>query len=205
MNQYIEDTAIAVRGLLSLIGDDESIFRAKQIELESTLERKRRAKAILYYGVPMTGSGEDATPYYEKKVRDARRVIIELKDSIESLEAVILAKEISVQALAGAILQIAKQGISIVGGNPANCPAGRSIGRENLKNVIWQARNQSMHWEVNSFYSPVQTCFENLYLDFGADYQLHSSSPKSLAKQILHLLKWTSYESYESDMLSLLG
>lgn len=205
MNQYIEDTAIAVRGLFSLIGDDESILRAKQIELESTLKRQRQAKAILYYGVPMTGSGEDATPYYEKKERDARRTKNELKGSIEAMEAAILAKETSVQALAGAILQIAKQGISIVRGNPANCPSGRSIGRENLKNVIWQARNQSMHWEVNSFHPSVQTCFANLYLDFGADYQLQSSSPRSFAKQILHLLEWTNYETYENDMVSLLG
>jgi hypothetical protein len=205
MNQYLADTAFAVRGLFSLIGDDESVLRAKQSELKSAVTRRRHAQAILHHGAPPTGFGEDSTPYFEKRVRDARREIIELKDNIDVLEAVILAKETSVQALTGAILQVTKQGIAIVRGDLTACPPGRPIGREVLKNVIWQARNQSMHWEENSFHSPVTTCLANLQLDFGAEYQLLSSAPRSLATQILHLLAWTDYASYESDMVSLLG
>lgn len=205
MNQYLSDTALAVRGLFSLIGYDESVLQAKQSEIESAVMRMTKAQAIILHGAPPTVFGENSTPYFEKTVRDTRRKISELKDNITALEAAILAKETSVQTLAGAILQVAKQGITIVRGDLAACPPGRSIGREVLKNVIWQARNQSMHWEENTFNSFVTTCFANLCLEFGAQYHLPTSTPRPLAKQILHLLAWTDYASYERDMVSLLG
>lgn len=205
MNQYLADSALAARGIFSLIGDDEVVLLAKQHELESAAMRRASAQAILHLGAPTTGFGEVSTPYFEKKVRDARREISQLRDNTAVLEAAILAKETSAQALAAAILQIAKQGIAIVRGNLTACPPGPLIGRELLKNVIWQARNQSMHWEENSYRPAVMKCFANLRLDFGGEYQLPSSSPKCIAKQILHLIGWTDYASYENDIVSLLG
>ena len=105
MNQYLADSALAARGIFSLIGDDEVVLLAKQHELESAAMWRASAQAILHLGAPTTGSGEDSTPYFEKKVRDARREISQLKDHTAVLEAAILAKETSVQALAAAILQ----------------------------------------------------------------------------------------------------
>lgn len=53
----------------------------------------------------------------------------------------------SVASLSAALLQHAKQGISLAHGGTANCPNGRPIGSQNLKIIIWEARNQSLHWE----------------------------------------------------------
>src|SRR5262249_51212098 len=139
-------------------------------QLDAARARGVHVQAILHAGAPPTAFGEDTTPYFEKKVHDARRESTEVEALVAALEAAILAKETSVQALAGAILQIAKQGIAFVHGDLAGCPAGRPIGRETLKNVIWQARNQSMHWEENAFRQPTTLCFASLQLDFGSEF-----------------------------------
>ena len=205
MNQYLRETALAVHGLFSLIGDDDSVLSDKKGKLDVATRRRAHAQAILRAGAPTTAFGEDTKPYFEKKVRDARRESIETEAEIVALEAAILAKETSVQALAGAILHSARQGVAIVRDNLDDCPPGRAVGRETLKNVIWQARNQSMHWEENAFRPAVIACFANLETDFGSEFKLPAATPSSLAKQVLRVLGWTDYESYEHDLVSLLG
>lgn len=64
----------------------------------------------------------------------------ELKE-ISVIKNTIINIEDSQKSLSGALLQIAKQGISIVHCGLANCPSGRSIGTNAIKKVIWQARN----------------------------------------------------------------
>ena len=205
VNAYLTETALAMRGLFSLIGNDESVLSDKKGTLDTATRRRTHAQSILHAGAPTTGFGEDTRPYFEKKARDARRESREVEAEIVALKATIFAKETSVQALSGAVLQIAKQGVAIVRGDLAACPPGRLVGRETLKNVIWQARNQSMHWEENAFHQSVIACFANLQLDFGNEFQLPTATPRSLAKQVLQALGWNTYESYEHDLVSLLG
>jgi hypothetical protein len=54
---------------------------------------------------------------------------------------------LSAAALASALLQIGRQGVSNVHGGPI-LPAGRPIGTQALSVVLWEARNQAMHWET---------------------------------------------------------
>lgn len=53
-----------------------------------------------------------------------------------NLQSYLKETEFAVDTLAGGLLQIAKQGISIVHGNPHNCPSGRRIGSLTLKSII---------------------------------------------------------------------
>jgi hypothetical protein len=81
------------------------------------------------------------------------------------LEALVDARKFSTEAQSASILQYAKQGISLVHGDLAAGPAGRMIGAQPLKNVIWQSRNQALHWEDDSFSKAVNLCFEELARD----------------------------------------
>lgn len=103
------------------------------------------------------------------------------------------------------LLQIAKQGISTVHGNPINCPLGRSIGTETLKNIIWQGRNQSIHCEEGNPNQKVKDCFSNLATDFGSDFDLTVNYTDNKARRIIDLLNWNTYDKYENDMISLIG
>jgi hypothetical protein len=204
MHTYISETEYATRGLFSLLSNEES--RLADLERRSAAANRdlQHARAILHIGAPPSAFGEDTTPYFEKRARDARSRIKELEPDISLLRSAVAAKAFSVRALAGAILQIAKQGIVVVHGSLAACPSGRSVGRESLKNVIWQGRNQAMHWEEGSFNAQVVACFQRLEQDFGPQFQLQVP-PSNLAKFVLDVLGWKGWDEYAKDLESLLG
>lgn len=65
-----------------------------------------------------------------------------------------------------------------------------------IKNIIWQARNQSMHFEEGRYNTNVKSCFEQLNIPLANE---------NLAKEIIDLLEWNSYEQYFSDMAQILS
>ncbi|HEY8996174.1 MAG TPA: hypothetical protein VIM71_16025 [Lacunisphaera sp.] len=109
----------------------------------------------------------------------------------------------STAILCGALLQLAKQGLASVHGSKANIPIGRVIGGTNLRNVIWEGRNQTMHFEEfpGKPYNPsVTACFQALEAGYGAKFALGA---KNLSVEIIDLLDWRTLQKYENDMSSL--
>jgi hypothetical protein len=133
--------------------------------------------------------------------------LVDLQKQIKAMQDPIDTKSVSIDALRGAILQIAKQEISIVYGDLSRCPNGRYIGTgdraEKLKNVIWQSRNQTMHYEEGRYKPPVINCFRNLEASCGSKFSLTQNSRKNLAHDVIQELGWKDYSKYESDMQSL--
>jgi len=81
------------------------------------------------------------------------------------------------------------------------CPAGRAINSETLKNVIWQGRNQSIHWDEGKFNTAVQNCFQALATN--VDPKFSQLTTRSLAFDIVQLLEWKEFADFERDILSL--
>jgi hypothetical protein len=134
-----------------------------------------------------------------------RESMEKISTEVSKLEDAVAAHEASVQAVCGSILQIAKQGISTVYGRQrTSAPTGRSIGSLELRDIIWQGRNQAIHYEDNQFQPPVVDCFATLEKEQGEQFSLTNHAGQNLAKQIIHLLGWTTYDRYEADMNSLL-
>ena len=127
------------------------------------------------------------------------------KEELDSILKSILTKKDSMNSLSMSLLQIAKQGISTAHGNPSNCPPGKDIGSETLKNVIWQGRNQSIHCEEGNPNQKVKECFLNLTSDFGSEFDLIVDYTANKARSIIDLLGWDIYDNYEKDMISLIG
>jgi hypothetical protein len=103
---------------------------------------------------------------------------------LHALRERLVTRTFAVSALAAAILQLAKQGISIVHGEPNNCPPGRTLSSQTLRNVIWQARNQVLHREEGRFSQAVQTCFDTLANHYGApfgDFRTRNMAPDILS------------------------
>ena len=117
MHAYLQESEYAVRGLFDLIGTEQIQCEDKLVEIQVKTLEYRRAKNILNAGAPMSGFGENTTPYFEKKARTARRQVRLLEFEVASLKASVETKEFSISSIAGAILQIAKQGMSIVHGS----------------------------------------------------------------------------------------
>lgn len=110
----------------------------------------------------------------------------------------------SANILAGSILQIVQQGMSGVHGSIKKYPnKGRKIAGVNLCDLVWQGRNQAMHYETTA----TRADWKNVFLILGIAYPgTFSLTPpyKSYAKAIFDLLGWQSYSVYEEDLQTLL-
>ena len=205
MNKYILDQEFSTKELISLIFKEE-IEHQKLSEEISSLQMHFEFLRNDFLSSQSSEDINDVGIQYRfikmaqknEEVEKTQAKIARLKDSLDN-------KGHSIDALSMSLLQIAKQGISKVYGKPQNCPDGRDIGRETLKNVIWQGRNQSIHYEEANPNAAVLDCFSNLAITFGNNFDLSQNPATNCAKIVVNLLDWKSYENYQRDMKSLLG
>ena len=212
MHQYLVDTNYAVIQLIELITAEE--IQVSQIQL--ACEAKKPQLEFLYKRFMDSEWNDDVGPIklqfdYVNWAREQKEVA-DLQKDIKQLELSKDIKKDSINVLSGALLQIAKQGISKAHGggdnSPSkvrdNCPDGRSIGSEKLKNVIWCGRNQSLHYEEKDVKKLTKDCFANLEASFGAQFSLTLHPQENLANNVIKILGWKKYSLYMSDMQSLL-
>ena len=106
----------------------------------------------------------------------------------------------SVEALAGAILQIAKQGISMLLEGKTRFESGPLIGGQHLSAIIWHARNQAMHWEEGlPTNKQTMACFQLLAEEVGEEFDL-STSDRNCALGIMQLLGCHGPSDYTTIM-----
>lgn len=110
----------------------------------------------------------------------------------------VAARQFSVAALSGSLLQYGKQGISLhYGKNRTGCPDGRTVAGLSLHEIIWQARNQALHWEDGYFYEQATKCFEHLAT---IDPVFAQFKDRSLAFEIVRFLGWNNAEAFFADI-----
>lgn len=118
--------------------------------------------------------------------------------ALEKLQALWEIRAYSRSALSSSLLQFAKQGISIVHGD--RIMAGRIVEGRPLTEVIWEGRNQALHWEDGKPHARVISVFEclsqrhQMFADFKA---------RNLAFDVVWLLGWRDWPSFEADLRSL--
>lgn len=145
MHSYLEETKYASSELIKLISyEDLQLNELSERLVESEVELKEKYNAYQESEMNIQDNMIDM------ELKDAYYGFIcsasenaELVNRINKTKAKLQAKYFSICSLSGALLQIAKQGISSVHVSLTYSPDGRAIGNETLKNVIWQARNQS--------------------------------------------------------------
>lgn len=201
MHQYISDTEFAVTHLAeALVFDRAELARLEEKQAAALskegyfdiafLQRQMHPAANFWYGQLMEAQGERSA----------------LDSEIAQIQASLLDKRFSLSALASALLQIGKQGISVVRRYPANCPNGRAVCGVPLKWAIWAGRNQALHYEeprlVNN---DTQNYLRLMGQNGGSALLLDSRAEVSLALPVLEQLGWFTFEAYRDDMQSLLG
>jgi hypothetical protein len=58
-----------------------------------------------------------------------------------------------------------------------HCQSKGSIGDQPVKNIIWERRNQSIHFEEGGYKANVIRCFQGLEKHFGSEFSL-AAHPK---------------------------
>ncbi|MBZ9628132.1 hypothetical protein LB450_08480 [Psychroflexus sp. CAK1W] len=206
MNQYLIDTKFASETLIEVIHKEEKLI-IEMLLTYTKLERRFNYLSKDFANSDMNEGFDDiqVQDKFIKMVKYAKEV--KLKDKKLELQRIresFTAKKDSVNSLSMGLLQIAKQGISTIHGNLENCPNGREIGTESLKNIIWQGRNQAIHCEEGKPPKKVKDCFDKLKDKYGKDFDLTLHPTSNKAKKIIDLLEWEEYAQYEKDMNSIL-
>jgi hypothetical protein len=203
MSTYLKEIEHAASVVLAALWHDheEVAALANEVERLSAIAAAdyRRAGAWMESDDPedmMLGVGMHWETYFGT---DKERGVAEAK--LAPLEQRVLAKTFSRAALAGSLLQFAKQGIAIVHHGLKQCPDGRKIGSQAVKSVIWQGRNQSLHWEEQSFNAAVEAVFNTLAKDVSAVFK--DFKRRNLAFEVVDQLGWKTYDGFRADLRSL--
>jgi len=204
MPRYLAEIEHAASSIIDIVWADHSMLIQLEVEAEK-LRREmedgyRRAEALSRDAETpedvMAATGGHWDTYFEADKEHHQK-----RDELADACALMSIKGFSRGSLSGSLLQYGKQGISIVHKKLAACPAGRAIGSQDLKDVIWQGRNQALHWEAGSVHSPVEACFQALARDQGAQFADYNS--KNLAFDVVELLGWRSWNDFRADMMTL--
>lgn len=200
---YISEIEYAAQNLIALISHEEASLEKLKNELKEE-EQKFRVNQWDFVTSDLSDDFSDA--YVQAafgRMAHAHQQTETLKVGMAKLQVSIGTHQVSIQAMSAALLQIAKQGISIVHGALNNAPDGRMLSGIALKEIIWQGRNQALHHEEGKFGPPVTALFGRLEAAFGNSFSLTAHAKQSRATQVVHLLEWTTYDKFKSDLQSL--
>lgn len=124
----------------------------------------------------------------------------------EAHEAILLL-DTAAAAAAGAVLQTAKQCITLAWPDETiRLTKGRVIGKtQPLSAVIWYGRNQDQHFDEGfPMHKKTRNCINKLAEEAGLNIDHIGIRPRSLAKDILQIIGWIDYGSYVKGMNELL-
>lgn len=199
--EYLDATEYAARSLLDAIWHEQAEIEALSARV-ATLERQvqaeyMRAQSLIDHAEDpddlMLGVGRHWENYFgPDRERHGQQ------QELEGLRGAREARAWALGALAGNLLQVAKQGLSTAFGEEGNWPDGRAVGSQTLKAVIRGARNQTIHWEEGQCRPATEQVFQGLAQDCGALFADYNTA--NLAMPVITLLGWRTYEDYVADM-----
>lgn len=204
MVTYLSEIKYAAENALLSVWQDRAEFLKLQIRVKSlnvATERGYESAEFIAMNAETPDDIAEATGRQWETYFGVDKERFHETQKLDTLESRIIIRKFSYESTCGSVFQYAKQGISLVHGNLTNCPVGRSIGSQSLKSVIWQARNQSIHWEDGVFKPPVVACFTALESDI--DPKFGEYTKRNMSFDVMDLLGWTDFSKFESDMLSL--
>lgn len=202
MQTYLSETQHACETLFPVIWNEWEAVEALKGNIAAltaaTAEGYRRAEAFQEFEDPddyMLGVGIHWETYFvvDKERYHAEAALPELEQQRDT-------RAFACSLMAGSVLQFAKHGLSLVHGGIQSCPNGRQIHGVDLKSVIWQGRNQSMHWEEGHLRPLVVQCFEALT---ETDMTFANFLSENMAFEIIRTLGWREFADFQADMISL--
>jgi hypothetical protein len=201
MHSYIADTEFAVSHLTAALVTDRKELTRLEAEQAAALSKEA------YFDISfMQRQMHPSANYWYGQLREAQGQRNALDSEIAHIQARLLVKRFSLSALASALLQIGKQGISVVRRNPSSCPDGRTVRGVPLKWAIWAGRNQALHYEEPRMINDeTQEYLQRMGQNGGNALLLNARAGESLAIPVVEQLGWFSFAAYRDDMQSLLG
>lgn len=198
---YLTEIHHAVETIVSEIYCEQNVLsetRAELAALTAATDHGYRRAEFLLMNPDFDDEGLGAAIHWDTYF-DVDKDRFYKKAEYDEINQRVAARQFSIAALSGSLLQFGKQGISLhYGKKRIGCPDGRIVYGIPLNEVIWQARNQALHWEEDYFHDPTTKCFEHLAAK--ADPVFGQFKDRSLAFEIIQLLGWNNTEAFFADM-----
>ena len=200
---FIESSRPALDHLFNALDEYNGVLSSAQKEVEA-IENSQKALSDLF--MYRDQWSPNANHHYAEYVHRMEQLASsqeaakdEAAERLESGLAKIGATVESMSSLAGAVLQIAKQVLSLRHSGKPSLTGEKSIGSQNVSEVIWEGRNHAMHWDEGAPRTGVQTMLGKLSADLGVT--IHVGSNNSLS--ILGALGWSSTDDVVRDLEAL--
>ncbi|MEA5550619.1 hypothetical protein VB713_06435 [Anabaena cylindrica UHCC 0172] len=205
MSAYLQEIEHAASSVINLIWEERQKLELLMKEINKltvTVERGYQTAMTLQ----LTDDDHDAymmgvATYWDTYWGEENEALQDKKIVFQELQEKIAAQSFSIASLSGSLLQYAKQGISTVYKKPNICPNGRLIKSQSLKVIIWEGRNQALHFEVGEFRRAAEECFETLAKE--VDTKFSDYNKRNMAFDIIELLGWKKIEDFKNDLMLL--
>lgn len=199
--EYLTEIRHAVETIIGEIHHEHELVETLQAELKRltyATEEGYRQSEFLAMNPELDDDGLGTAIYWDTYFgadKERYHKTAEVDMAAQRLEA----HKLSTAALAGSLLQFAKQGISLrYGKERIGCPDGRLIAEMPLHEVIWQGRNQAIHWEEGKFRRPVEICFQKLKEEIDTVFGEYTN--RSMAYEVVSILGWRSFDNFADDL-----
>ncbi len=184
---YLKRTSKVSREIIQMLA-------LQDVEMEQFKERLERQHRDLEIAERVTIEG----------LPDEVERVVRQRTKLEATKEALKTYESSANILAGSVFQIAKQGMSIAGKKVKGYSnKGRFIAGIRVRDIVWQGRNQAMHYEATATEASWRDVFVKLDLANPGAFCMKPPY-ESRAKAIFDLLGWQHHAIYEADMHSLL-
>jgi hypothetical protein len=202
---FLETCGLAVLHLYKQIPDLRRERERLANRIKDLEEHCKRVRSNAFVSIPYDPDDPDQPTAYQKIVwaplKDHESELQELERKRARFLVELGATEESSTALAGAVLQIAKQVLSYrFMGKPGNLNGEKMIGSQCITEVIWEGRNHALHYETGSPYLRVKQMLKTL----GDDFNITFDSDQNNSLAILDLLGWKDATAVLSDLHALI-
>lgn len=201
--EFIENSRPAIEHLFGALDEYNKVLERAQITVEEIEGSKRLLSELFMYRDQWSPNANHHYAQYMMRMEELeKQKAAAQEDDAEKLEKALFnigSTVESMSGLAGAVLQIGKQALSIRHAGKPNLPGARTIGTQNIVEVVWEGRNHAMHWDEGV----PRTRVRNMLNALATDLNITIAVGKNNCLSILGALEWKKPEDVLSDLKAL--
>jgi len=202
--EFIENSRHAIEHLYDALDK----YRSAYIRAKQTVEEIERSKQMLSDTFMYRDQwSPDANHYHAQYMENMKYLNKEQQEAKKDFDqrlknalACVGATEESMSCLAGAVLQISRQVLSIRYSGKPTIDGARRIGSQSIVDVIWEGRNHAIHWDEGEPKQKVKDMLNALSTDIRVSIDLG----KNNGPAILRALGWGSSDAMIADLKKLI-
>ncbi len=201
--EFLENSRPAITHLFGALSDYYEVLKKAQMTVEEIEKSKQRLSDLFMYRDQWSPNANHHYAQYITRMQDLKNQKKEMQvDDVDKLEKALASMGVTIESmscLAGAVLQIAKQTLSLRHSGKPDITGAKQIGLQSVIEVIWEGRNHAMHWDEGAPRDNVRIMLNGLETDLDIIIELGQNNCLS----ILGALGWKTTDDVESDLRSL--